>query len=200
MNAIPRLVLLPCSAFYLYVSIMTGQKLALLMAAGFMLALVMLVLRGINEEISGAERGILWITAITAILAAVPALSSFYTPGVCTDMVSTYEIAMLISIYGGTITAAHLLSKRCLPADMKTMSKMRARRFMSVPGHSMWILTAPFFASGYLTFTKGLCETDNPFLLSMPLMSLFAIGYVVFLVGGITRNKKAIVKSKMEFA
>jgi hypothetical protein len=36
--------------------------------------------------------------------------------------------------------------------------------------------------------------------MSFPMMSLFPIGLVAFLVGGIIRNKKAIVKSNMEIA
>jgi hypothetical protein len=200
MNVIPRLALLPCSAFYLYLSMVSDQSLALFAAGGFMTALIILVLRGINEEISPVEAGSLWLIALSAFLSAVPTLASIHSPGLCTDQVATYEIAMLFSIYGGIILGAHQLSKHFLPADMKAMSKPRARRFMSVPGHSMWILTLPFLATGYLMFSMGTCAADNPYLLSFPLMSLFPIGLVAFLVGGITRNQKAIVKSKMEFA
>ncbi len=200
MNAVPRMALLPVSAFYLFVSMVADQGLALFVAGLLMVIVVGLVLRGIADDIGKVEIGTLWLIVITLVLAAVPTVASVYTPGVCTDTASRYEIALLVSIYGGTVVAAHLLSKRFLPADMKAMSKNQARRFMSVPGHMLWILTSPFFASGYLLFWRGTCQADNPFLLIMPLMSLFAIGYVVFLVGGITRNQKAIVKSKMEFA
>lgn len=200
MNAIPRLTLLPCSAFYLYLSMISGQTLPLFVAAGFMVALVGLVLRGIGEELGAVEVGILWLVTLCSALSAVPLLASIYSPGLCTDQVNTYEVAMMMAIYGGTITGAHHLSKRYLPVDLKAMSMPRARRFMSVPGQSMWLLTLPFFATGYLVFTKGVCAPENPFLMSFPLMSLFPIGLVAFLVGGIIRNKKAIVKSNMEIA
>jgi len=200
MNAIPRLALLPCSAFYLYLSLISDQTLPLIVAAGFMVAVVGFVLRGIGEEVGSVEAGVLWLAALCAFLSAVPTVASVYSPGLCTDQVNTYEIAMILSIYSGTVTGAHQLSKRYLPADLKSMSKLRARRFMSVPGRSMWILTLPFLATGYLLFTKGVCASDNSFLLSFPLMSLFPIGLVAFLVGGITRNQKAIIKSNMEYA
>jgi hypothetical protein len=200
MNVIPRLALLPCSAFYLYLSMVSDQSLALFAAGGFMVALIILVLRGINEDISPVEAGTLWLIALSAALSAVPTLASIHSPGLCTDQVKTYEFAMMMAIYGGTITGAHHLSKRYLPVDLKTMSKPRARRFMSVPGQTMWLLTLPFFATGYLLFTKGVCAPENPFLMSFPMMSLFPIGLVAFLVGGIIRNKKAIVKSNMEIA
>jgi hypothetical protein len=152
-----RLSLLPLAILYAWITTWTEDLVVGALAVAMIFTTVLMILRGVKDDISPMEAGVLATLWGALSLAALFPIASRATPGICTDSILTFEIALAFFVTGGIATWAHIWSKHLFPASGKGLTRSEQKWINAVPVWLVSIISLAPLGLMAATVDRGAC-------------------------------------------
>ena len=171
-----RLAPAAAAAIYAWLAAVTGFQELLAVAAVLLLLAAIHILRGLCRPTTIEGAGVTLLALSAAGLAALPPLAGMITPGLCTDMTITYEIALGIFVYSAMAVIALTLSKRLSGPGAPSLPRRRARKLLWLLPAGLMLLAVPPLPLVH----EGACTPGSRIAALLPIATLFPIGLAIF--------------------